>query len=101
MTVAYIIRNLWSFPHILCLSVVVRVALILYSEWHDARSLVKYTDIDYRVFSDAAFYLLHPGPGNEAQGPLHELFGNVGEYVAVMSLRERSSHDLIVQPVYA
>ncbi|KAG5219995.1 glycosyltransferase family protein [Salix suchowensis] len=38
---------------ILIASVILRVALILYSEWHDAHSVVKYTDIDYRVFSDA------------------------------------------------
>jgi len=61
-----------SFRFILVLSVLLRVALIAYSEWHDARSIVKYTDVDYRVFSDAAKYLLHPGPGdtNIAAGPL-------------------------------
>ncbi|KAH9484419.1 Small COPII coat GTPase SAR1 [Psilocybe cubensis] len=48
-------------------------------EWHDAHSIVKYTDVDYRVFSDAASFLLHPGPGeaNRAQGPLTKLFGRV------------------------
>ncbi|KAL0577939.1 GPI mannosyltransferase 1 [Marasmius crinis-equi] len=57
--------SLWSsFRFILTLSVLVRIALIVYSEWHDARSIVKYTDVDYRVFSDAAKYILHPGPGN-------------------------------------
>ncbi|KAF9053902.1 glycosyltransferase family 50 protein [Hymenopellis radicata] len=72
-----LIRDVWSFPFIILVSVVIRVVLILYSEWHDARSLVKYTDIDYRVFSDAAAYLLHPGPGaaNHAQGPLKDWLG--------------------------
>ncbi|KAJ6502378.1 glycosyltransferase family 50 protein [Mycena sanguinolenta] len=59
-----------SFRHVLFLSIALRVGLILYSEWHDAHSVVKYTDIDYRVFSDAARFLLHPGPENYAQGPL-------------------------------
>ena len=54
-----------------------RVGLIIYSEWHDARSVVKYTDIDYRVFSDAARFTLNPDPstGNVARGPLAEYFG--------------------------
>ena len=57
-----------------------RVGLIVYSEWHDARSAVKYTDVDYRVFSDAARFALSPDPsiGNVAQGPLAGYFG-VGE----------------------
>ncbi|KAF5389791.1 hypothetical protein D9757_003662 [Collybiopsis confluens] len=67
-----------SFRNVLALSVLIRVGLILYSEWHDARSLVKYTDVDYRVFTDAAQFLLHPGPGsgNRAQGPLGEGYGD-------------------------
>ncbi len=86
MTATALVRDVWSFPYLILVSVAVRVALILYSEWHDARSLVKYTDIDYRVFSDAAAYLLHPGPGaaNHAQGPLKNWFGIdllFGEYV--------------------
>lgn len=54
-----------------------RVGLIIYSEWHDARSVVKYTDVDYRVFSDAARFTLNPSPstGNVAQGPLARYFG--------------------------
>ncbi|KAF8212051.1 GPI mannosyltransferase 1 [Mycena galopus ATCC 62051] len=59
-----------SFRDVLFLSIALRVGLILYSEWHDAHSVVKYTDIDYRVFSDAARFLLHPDAGNHAQGPL-------------------------------
>lgn len=54
-----------------------RVGLIIYSEWHDSRSVVKYTDVDYRVFSDAARFTLNPDPstGNVAQGPLAGHFG--------------------------
>ncbi|KAJ7046985.1 glycosyltransferase family 50 protein [Mycena alexandri] len=59
-----------SFRDVLVLSVAIRVGLILYSEWHDARSVVKYTDVDYRVFSDAARFLLNPTTENFAQGPL-------------------------------
>jgi len=75
-----------TFRNVLVLSTLIRVVLIVYSEWHDARSVVKYTDVDYRVFSDAASFLLHPAPAddNYAQGPLKELFGytlEVGEYV--------------------
>jgi len=57
-----------------------RIVLILYSEWHDAHSVVKYTDIDYRVFSDATRFLLNPGPGNRAQGFLGHLL-DIGEWV--------------------
>ncbi|KAK0483711.1 glycosyltransferase family 50 protein [Armillaria novae-zelandiae] len=70
MAIIHIIPYFSSFRHVLILSVAIRVVLIIYSEWHDARSLVKYTDIDYRVFSDAASFLLHPGERNVAQGPL-------------------------------
>lgn len=70
-----------SFKSTLIVSILLRVALILYSEWHDAHSVVKYTDIDYRVFSDAARFVLHPTDENRAQGPLGQLLA-VGEYVA-------------------
>jgi GPI mannosyltransferase 1 subunit M len=69
------LRSVPSFRTILLLSTLLRVGLILYSEWHDARSVVKYTDVDYRVFSDAARFVLRPGTGNRAQGPLGEKLG--------------------------
>jgi GPI mannosyltransferase 1 subunit M len=57
--VAHQLKRLFSsFPFVLFLSVIARVTLILYSEWHDAHSVVKYTDVDYRVFSDAAQFVL-------------------------------------------
>ena len=39
---------------LLQLATVVRIALILYGEWQDARVDVSYTDVDYLVYSDAA-----------------------------------------------
>jgi GPI mannosyltransferase 1 subunit M len=72
------VRVITSIEALLVFSAIVRVALILYSEWHDARSLVKYTDVDYLVFSDATSFTLTPGPLNHAQGPLGKWF-NIGE----------------------
>ena len=36
------------------IAIALRVLLTLYSEWHDARSAIKYTDVDYFVYTDAA-----------------------------------------------
>ncbi|XP_076321174.1 phosphatidylinositol glycan anchor biosynthesis class M [Tachypleus tridentatus] len=41
----------------LSLATVLRVILIGYGEWQDRNFLVKYTDIDYYVFTDAARYI--------------------------------------------
>lgn len=59
-----------TFFHILVISALVRGALVIYSEYHDSHSLVKYTDVDYRVFTDAARFLLDPAQegGQQAQG---------------------------------
>jgi phosphatidylinositol glycan class M len=62
----------------LIFSGVIRVVLIHYSEWHDAHSFVKCTDVDYSIFTDAAFFTLTPGPLDHAQGPLGKWF-NIGE----------------------
>lgn len=70
----------------LAFSVFLRVGLIFYSEWHDAHSVVKYTDVDYRVFSDATHFVLHPGPEyhyNRAQGLLSRWFV-IGECVCFL-----------------
>lgn len=61
-----------SFRSLLAVSALLRIGLVVYSDWHDAHSLVKYTDVDYRVFSDATRFLLRPGTpeGNVAEGLL-------------------------------
>ena len=47
----------WSlppWPRLLLLAALSRVALVLYGAWHDERFEVRYTDVDYDVFSDGA-----------------------------------------------
>jgi hypothetical protein len=67
-----------SIRPLLVFSTLIRLVLVLYSEWHDRHSLVKYTDVDYLVFTDATSYTLTPGPLNHAQGPLGK-WVNIGE----------------------
>lgn len=42
------------FSSIILVSAILRLILILYGEWQDTHMEVRYTDIDYLVFSDAA-----------------------------------------------
>jgi len=49
-----------SISHLLVLGAVFRFILILYGVHHDSKHTLKYTDVDYFVFSDAASYILNP-----------------------------------------
>ncbi|KAI0362394.1 glycosyltransferase family 50 protein [Trametes cingulata] len=81
----HVLQHVPSFSRVLSASSLLRLALIIYSEWHDAHSVVKYTDVDYRVFSDAARFILHPSPENRAEGPL-------AKYVSVGSPYTRATY---------
>ncbi|XP_010520467.1 PREDICTED: GPI mannosyltransferase 1 [Tarenaya hassleriana] len=43
-----------GFGSLLVFSMLLRIVLIVYGEWQDAHMEVRYTDVDYIVFSDAA-----------------------------------------------
>ncbi|GJJ12594.1 hypothetical protein Clacol_006837 [Clathrus columnatus] len=62
-----------------------RLGLVIYSEYHDKHAVVKYTDVDYRVFTDAAGFLLKPNENNTSGGPL-------GRYLTIGSPYSRETY---------
>lgn len=58
-----------SFKAVLAISFALHIALIAYGDYQDATSSVKYTDVDYDVFSDAARFVA-TGEGGQSEGVL-------------------------------
>lgn len=50
-----------SVAQVICVSALLRILLILYGCYHDAKHVVKYTDIDYQVFTEAATFVSEGG----------------------------------------
>lgn len=62
------------------LAIALRTGLIFYGDYHDRHSSLKYTDVDYRVFSDASHFLAEPSETNLAQGFIPRIFSwSLGE----------------------
>lgn len=88
------------FHEALVLSAAIRIFLVIYSEYHDAHSMVKYTDVDYRVFTDAAWFLLNLQKNNNhvAQGPFGKSFG---ELVSIVIPHHCRPHNYLLHSPYA
>ncbi|KAH7340206.1 glycosyltransferase family 50 protein [Rhizoctonia solani] len=70
MTFLGLVNRHVSLQNAMLLATALRVGLLIYGDYHDRHSSLKYTDVDYRVFSDASNFITHPTPNNSAQGLL-------------------------------
>ncbi|KAJ9099304.1 hypothetical protein QFC21_004185 [Naganishia friedmannii] len=85
------------------LSFIIQLGLIAYGEYHDRHSVLKYTDIDYRVFSDAVHALWTPDPqsGNLARGPLTRWMGwTVGDPYTRATYRYTPLLAVLLSPIH-
>ncbi|KAH6574135.1 hypothetical protein BASA50_010051 [Batrachochytrium salamandrivorans] len=55
---------MYSLLSLTCAGAAIRTVLLVYATIQDAHPTIKYTDIDYSVFSDAAAYLVSASPPN-------------------------------------
>ncbi|CAE6531417.1 unnamed protein product [Rhizoctonia solani] len=62
-----------SLQNAMLLATALRLGLLVYGDYHDRHSSLKYTDVDYRVFSDASYFVAHPTPNNSARGTLAQV----------------------------
>ncbi|EUC66103.1 glycosyltransferase family 50 protein [Rhizoctonia solani AG-3 Rhs1AP] len=62
-----------SLQNAMLLATALRLGLLVYGDYHDRHSSLKYTDVDYRVFSDASYFVAHPTPNNSARGILAQV----------------------------
>lgn len=58
MSILHRIKNIDYKVHLL-LALFIRLGFIIYGTYHDKKSVVPYTDIDYKVFTDAARYIVN------------------------------------------
>ncbi|KAJ5109599.1 hypothetical protein N7532_002244 [Penicillium argentinense] len=54
--------RIFTIPRVFVGAILLRVVFLVYGGWQDANSAVKYTDIDYMVFTDASRYVAKGEP---------------------------------------
>ena len=65
-----------SLTALLAVGAIIRAIFIAYGVYRDAHHALKYTDVDYKVFSDAARFVYNASNETRANGPL-------GKYLSV------------------
>ncbi|QRV86716.1 phosphatidylinositol glycan, class M [Ceratobasidium sp. AG-Ba] len=70
MTLSFFWSNKLTLRNVMFVAAMLRISLIIYGDYHDRHSDLKYTDVDYKVFSDASRFLSRRSDGNAARGVL-------------------------------
>lgn len=87
------------------LSFLIQLALIAWGEYQDRHMAVKYTDVDYRVFSDAVHFLWsasgHADDPSRAKGWLTRALGwNIGDPYLRATFRYTPLLPLLLSPMH-